>query len=54
MIALEDDRLSFTFPEIARQLRAYVERQIGHILPEFPRPEETLLPDLPPRGSLPP
>ena len=54
MIALEDDRLSFTFPEIARQLRAHVERQIGHILPEFLRPEETLLPDLPPRGSLPP
>ena len=28
MITLEDDRLSFTFPEIARQLRAHVERQI--------------------------
>ena len=40
MIKLEDDRLSFTFPEIARQLRAHVERQIGHILPEFLRPEE--------------
>ena len=40
MITLEDDRLSFTFPEIARQLRAHVERQIGHILPEFLRPEE--------------
>ena len=40
MIPLEDDRLSFTFPEIARQLRAHVERQIGHILPEFLRPEE--------------
>ena len=40
MIALEDDRLSFTFPEIARQLRAHVERQIGNILPEFLRPEE--------------
>jgi hypothetical protein len=32
MITLENDRLSFTFPEIARQLRAHVERQIGHIL----------------------
>jgi len=31
MINLEDDRLTFTFPEIARQLRAHVERQIGHI-----------------------
>jgi hypothetical protein len=40
MITLADDRLSFTFPEIARQLRAHVERQIGHILPEFLRPEE--------------
>ena len=40
MIQLADDRLSFTFPEIARQLRAHVERQIGHILPEFLRPEE--------------
>jgi hypothetical protein len=40
MINLEHDRLSFTFPEIARQLRAHVERQIGHILPEFLRPEE--------------
>ena len=40
MINLEDDRLSFTFPEIAGQLRAHVERQIGHILPEFLRPEE--------------
>ena len=35
-----DDRLSFTFPEIARPLRARVGRQIGHILPEFLRPEE--------------
>jgi hypothetical protein len=40
MIKLEYDRLSFTFPEIAGQLRAHVERQIGHILPEFLRPEE--------------
>ena len=40
MINLEDDRLSFTFPEIARQLRAHVGRQNGHILPEFLRPEE--------------
>jgi tetrahydromethanopterin S-methyltransferase subunit G len=32
MIDLTDDRLSFTFPEIARQLRAHVGRQIGHIL----------------------
>ena len=40
MINLEHYRLSFTFPEIARQLRARVERQIGHILPEFLRPEE--------------
>ena len=40
MINLEDDRLSFTFPEIARQLRARVGRQIAHILPEFLRPEE--------------
>ena len=32
--------LSFTFPEIARPLRARVERQIGPILPEFLRPEE--------------
>ena len=40
MITLEDDRLSFTFPEIARPLRAHVERQIGHILPEFLRSEE--------------
>jgi hypothetical protein len=30
MIDLTDDCLSFTFPEIARQLRAHVERQIGH------------------------
>ena len=36
----EDDRLSFTFPKIARQLRTRVERQIGHILAEFLRPEE--------------
>ncbi len=27
--AYEDDRLSFTFPEIAPQLRAHVERQAG-------------------------
>src|SRR5258705_9554313 len=40
MITLGDARLSFPFPEIARQLRAHVERQIGHILPEFLRPEE--------------
>ena len=40
MINLEDDCLSFTFPEIGTQLRAHVERQIGHILPEFLRPEE--------------
>ena len=40
MIKLEYDRLSFTFPEIAGQLRAHVERQIGHILPEFLCPEE--------------
>ena len=40
MILLADDRLSFTFPEIARPLRARVGRQIGHILPEFLRPEE--------------
>ena len=40
MIPLADDRLSFTFPEIARPLRAHVERQIGPILPEFLRPEE--------------
>ncbi len=39
MIKLEDDCLSFTFPEIGTQLRAHVERQIGHILPEFLRPE---------------
>ena len=32
MITLEDDRLSFTFPEIARPLHAHVERQIGTIL----------------------
>ena len=31
MIKLEYDRLSFTFPEIAGQLRAHVDRQIGHI-----------------------
>ena len=35
MITLAEDRLSFTFPEIARQLRAHVGRQIGRILPEF-------------------
>ena len=40
MIDLTEDRLSLTFPEIARPLRAQVERQIGHILPEFLRPEE--------------
>ena len=40
MITLKHDRLSFTFPEIARQLRAHVERQIGPILPEFLRPEQ--------------
>ena len=40
MNQLTDDRLMFTFPEIARQLRAHVERQVGHILPEFLRPEE--------------
>ncbi len=40
MIKLEDDHLSFTFPEIARPLRAHVERPIGRILPEFLRPEE--------------
>ena len=40
MIKLQDDNLSFTFPEIGRQLRARVERQIRHILPGFLRPEE--------------
>ena len=40
MIQLEDDLLSFTFPEIARQHRARVGRQIGHTLPEFLRPAE--------------
>ena len=40
MIKLEADRLTFTFPNIARQLRAHVGRQIGHVLPEFLRPEE--------------
>ena len=40
MIKLADAHLSVTFPEIARQLRTHVERQIGPILPEFLRPEE--------------
>ena len=29
MIKLADDRLSFTFPEIARPLRAHVEQPAG-------------------------
>jgi hypothetical protein len=33
MIKLADGRLSLTFPEIARPLRAHVGRQIGHISP---------------------
>lgn len=40
MIQLKHDRLSFTFPEIAGQLRARIERQVAHILPELLRPEE--------------
>jgi hypothetical protein len=40
MIQLDDDQLTFTFPEIARQLRARVEREIEIILPNFLRLEE--------------
>src|SRR4051812_48487096 len=40
MIKLEDDCLSFTFPEITQQLRAQLERQLGLILPQLLRSEE--------------
>src|SRR5450432_3923899 len=36
MITLKHDTLSFTFPEIARQVRLLVERQIQKIVSELP------------------
>ncbi len=53
MIQFADDRLAFTFPEIARPLRAHVERQIGHLLPEFLRPEEATAARLTPTSPQP-
>ena len=40
MIHLKDNALSFTFPEIAQEVRAHFERQLQIILPELQRPEE--------------
>ena len=40
MINLKDNALSFTFPEIAQEVRALFERQLQIILPELQRPEE--------------
>ena len=40
MINLKDNALSFTFPEIAQEVRAHFERQLQIILPELQRPEE--------------
>jgi hypothetical protein len=36
MITLKHDTLSFTFPEIARQVRVLVERRIQEIASELP------------------
>jgi hypothetical protein len=38
MITLKHDTLSFTFPEIARQVRSLVERQIQEIASQLPPP----------------
>jgi hypothetical protein len=38
MIALEDNSLSFTFPDIPNQLRSHLERHIQTILPKFTLP----------------
>jgi hypothetical protein len=40
MIKLDHDRLSFTFPEIAQQVRSHLERHIQNLLPKFLLPEE--------------
>ena len=40
MMHLQDHALSFTFPEIAQEVRAHFERQLQIILPELQRPEE--------------
>jgi hypothetical protein len=40
MIKLEHDHLSFTFPEIGRQVRARVDRHIEELLPKLLTPEE--------------
>ena len=40
MIHRKDNALSFTFPEIAQEVRAHFERQLQLILPELQRPEE--------------
>jgi len=40
MINLQDNALSFTFPEVAQEVRALFERQLQIILPELQRPEE--------------
>jgi len=40
MINLKDHALSFTFPEIAQEVRAHFERQLQIILPELQRSEE--------------
>ena len=38
MIELKDDRLTFTFPEITRQLTALLEQHIQQLLPKLPLP----------------
>ncbi len=40
MLKLEDDRLTFTFPEIGAQVRRLLDQHIREILPEFLVPEE--------------
>ena len=40
MINLQDNALSFTFPEIAQEVRAHFERQLQIMLPELQRSEE--------------
>ena len=40
MIHLNDNAISFPFPEIAQEVRAHFERQLQIILPELQRPEE--------------
>ena len=43
MIDLTDDRLTFTFPEIARQLRTHVERTAGILTGAQRRTENSVI-----------